>query len=208
VEATETNQFRPFFQMWIKPKDTMERIFAGETRKENGMIKRLAMLAGIAEILTRFHVQDAGNDYSLTTIILIALFFGPILGIFLLYIMGWLVQFTGKWIGGIEERSEIRKAIAWANIPIAWSLIVWCIAIILFGREYFMGDIAAIEFSSFKINMYYILLFIDIIIYCWFIYIIVKCLAVAQKFSAWKSLLNLILASLLPMTPIILLIII
>ncbi|MCT2534824.1 YIP1 family protein [Aquibacillus koreensis] len=191
METVSHKPFRPFIQMWTKPTETMQRIFNGETFKENSMVILLAMLGGISQAFGQAFNQELGNDFSLIGIILLALVTGPIMGIISLYLMGWLIQLTGKCIGGKGERKDIRKAVAWGHVPIVWSLVFILLSIVLFGREYFMTNPS---FSSFQSIMFSYTRLIEIIVIIWFIVVLTKCIAVAHKFSAWMALLSQIIA--------------
>ena len=59
------------------------------------------------------------------------------MGILGLWLGRVLLSWTGGWIGGQTESRRIRTTLAWSNVPLIWSLLLWIPAIFLFGAELF-----------------------------------------------------------------------
>ena len=68
---------------------------------------------------------------------LTSLIVGSLMGILGLWLGGVLLRWTGGWIGSHANSRRIRTTLAWSNVPLIWSLVLWIPAIFLFGAELF-----------------------------------------------------------------------
>ena len=48
--------------------------------------------------------------------------FGAAIGLVALFLMGWLIKVTARWLGGRGSVQETRAAFAWSGIPSIWFL--------------------------------------------------------------------------------------
>ena len=128
----ETMPLNPWFSMWLHPRRTIRQIV--ETNPER-LVLSLAAVGGFIEGLTNMASDSKGDDMSLRAILLATLIVGPIMGIVGLWVGGFLLRWTGGWIGGQADARRIRATLAWANVPLVWSLLLWIPAILLFGLE-------------------------------------------------------------------------
>ena len=154
----------------------------------------LAAVGGIVEALTNASSDSKGDHMSLQAILLTALIGGPLMGIIGLWLGGALLRWTGGWIGGQADSRRIRTALAWANVPLLWSLILWGPALLLFGAELFTTATPIIEASSMFAGLYLVFSFGIGIFSLWAFVVLFHALGEVQGFSAWRALLNTILA--------------
>ena len=60
---------------------------------------------------------------------------GAIGGLIGVYLMGALLKITGRWIGGLGDWSAVRAAVAWAQVPAIWAILLWLPRAALLGGE-------------------------------------------------------------------------
>lgn len=184
----------PWFTIWLQPRETMREIL---DRDPIGMVILLAVLGGIAQSLDKAIFKNMGDKFSLSIVLAFCLVIGPIGGLLSLYLGSFLLKWTGSWIGGKGSAQEIRAALAWSNIPIIWALVIVIPEILLFGKELFQANTPVLNSSPVLKILFILFSIADFIIGIWSCLITLKCLAEAQRFSAWKALLNLVLPFLL-----------
>lgn len=194
----ETTPFNPWFSMWLHPRRTIRQIV--ETNPDR-LVLLLAAVGGIAEALTNASSDSKGDHMSLQAILLTALIGGPLMGIIGLWLGGALLRWTGGWIGGQADSRRIRTTLAWANVPLVWSLILWLPALLLFGAELFAKATPIIDASTMLSGLYMVFSFGIGTVSIWAFVVFLHALGEVQGFSAWKALGNSILAGLVVLVP-------
>lgn len=183
----------PWLTMWIKPRETMREIL--NKHYPEYIILILSILSGIDDLLNRAVSQNLGDKgTTYITIILKAIGEGSIIGILWLYLGAGLIRVIGNCLEGQGSFNDIKKVLAWTNIPIIWGMVFWIPQIILFKQELFTSQTAIIN-SNWKFFLFYHFVgVIEFIIGIWTSVIFLKCLSEVQKFSVWKALVNIIIA--------------
>ncbi|EAR10656.1 Yip1 family protein [Reinekea blandensis] len=203
MERSTETYLNPWFSIWTQPRATIRQII--RTNPKQSVIL-LAALGGFAEALDRASYKDAGDDFSVVMIVLMAMSLGALGGILAMYVYGWLLSWTGNWINGQGHREEIRAAIAWANVPVIWALLLWIPQYALIGREMFMAEAYSLTESTTTFVLFFGLAVIEVILGIWAFIIFLKCLGEVQGFSAWKALWNCIIPLLVVGLPFVLII--
>jgi hypothetical protein len=183
----------PWITIWLHPRVTMRRIL-DENPKQ--LVLRLAVLGGIAMIL------NGGRNTGFGLAMIFVQFFvtitaGAILGIAYLYVMSFLLRWTGGWIKGKGTFLQIRSAVAWSNVPGIWLLLLWLPTVILTGAGGSMG--LAVGMAAIILGV------ISFGGAVWSFVIRLKLLGEAQGFSAWRALLNYVLSALVIFVPVLIL---
>ena len=194
----ETMPLNPWFSMWLHPRRTIRQIV--ETNPER-LVLSLAAVGGGVEGLTNMASDSKGDDMSLRAILLATLIVGPIMGIVGLWVGGFLLRWTGGWIGGQADARRIRATLAWANVPLVWSLLLWIPAILLFGLELFTEATPVLDASAQLAGLHLVFSVGIGIISLWSFVAFLHALGEVQGFSAWRSLLNSFLALLVFLVP-------
>lgn len=186
----------PWLTMWIKPRETMREIL--NKHYPEYIILILSILSSIDGSLNRAVSQNLGDKgITYITIILKAIGEGIIIGIPGIYLGAGLIKLIGKGLDGQGSFNDIKKVLAWTNIPIIWGMVFWIPKIILFKQELFTSETTIIN-SNWKLFLvYHFVGVIEFIIGIWALVIFLKCLSEVQKFSVWKALLNIFLMILL-----------
>ena len=194
----ETTPMNPWFSMWLHPRRTIRQIV--ETNPER-LVLLLATVGGIVEALINASSDSKGENMSLQAILLTALIGGPLMGVIGLWLGGALLRWTGGWIGGQADSRRIRATLAWANVPLVWSLLLWIPALLLFGAELFATATPILDASTMLSGLYMVFSFGIGIVSIWAFVVFLHALGEVQGFSAWKALGNSILAGLAVLVP-------
>ena len=196
----ETTLLNPWFSMWLHPRRTIRQIAATNPDR---LVLFLAAVGGIVEALMNASSDSKGDNMSLQAILLTALIAGPLMGIVGLWLGGFLLRWTGGWLGGQADTRSVRTTLAWANVPLIWSLLLWIPALLLFGAELFTKATPTIEASSMLSSLFLGFSTGTTVIGIWSFVVFLHALGEVQGFSAWKALLNTILAMLAVALPLI-----
>jgi hypothetical protein len=115
------------------------------------------------------------------------------------------LRLTGTWIGGESDRTDIKAALAWASVPSVVSLCLWLPAILLFGSENFTAFTPRIRSQPLLLIPYFAFTILQVVLGVWGFVILCNTIAEVQEFgSAWKGLLNMFLAVVVVIVPLIL----
>ena len=201
MEAMHALSASPWISMWTNPRRTIREIVDVDP-KRNVLV--LASVAGIGEALNDAAQQSSGDVFSFLSLLLILVVVGAIGGIFSLYISAALLSWTGNWIGGYGDSSEIRAAIAWSGITDIWMMALWIPRLVLFGDEMFRSETPRMDASLYLTTAFWIMTAIQIILGVWSMVVYCKCLGEVQGFSAWKALGNTLLPFFVILGPILL----
>ena len=189
----------PWFSIWTKPRATMRSILDSDPKQMNIL---LVALGGIGSLMSSAIEESAALGLSLPVLFISIVILGAVVGIISWYIISALIKLTGRWIGGAGDIVAIRSAAAWSNIPSIYLLAVSVVLMLIFGAELYSSSP---DSASMTISMAYALMGVGVItmvIGIWAMVIYCKILGEAQGFSAWKALLNSILAMLVIAIPV------
>jgi hypothetical protein len=204
VEIDVTKKLNPWFSIWLKPRGTMRQILA--TEYPVYVVFILAAIGGISQSLDTAAIHGLGDKVSVPTIFGIALTLGAIGGIIQMYLGSFVLKWTGSWLKGQATYTQVRLAYVWTSIPLAWLLLFWIPNVLLFGEENFTALTPRIDESGSLLLMFLGLGIVEMIGGAWAFIIFLKCLGEVQGFSAWKALLNVLLAILVVIVPLVLII--
>ena len=189
----------PWLSIWTRPRATMRLILDTDPRRG---VFRLAAAGGIAEFLTLATRQGLGDTYSIQVLLALALAGGAVVGILGIILFTAVVSLAGRWLGGRGRSVDVMAALAWANVPGIWSLLLWLPRAALLGGETFHPLPASIQGNPQALLFYGLLRILQGLIGLWGFAISLKCLGEAHAFSAWRALGALILAAFIVIVPI------
>ncbi len=188
-----------FLTIWYKPRSTIRQILDSNSDR---YVAILVGIFGILRALEQASERNMGDTLPLVGTLVLVLLVGPLGGYITVYIFGAVYRWTGSWVGGKANSKEIRTALAWAYVPGILSLFLWIIKLVLFGEEMFTKATPRLDSSILLSIIFLGLLFIDIIISIWTLFLMVKCISEAHRFSAWKGLVTIFLGLLIIAVPI------
>lgn len=201
VDAIDDNAI--FKTVLLDPKKAFR--FIVKFRYENHL-KPLLVLAGISSAFDRAVSNNSGDSMSLTSVIIMAVIFGGLLGWISFYIYAALISWTGSWLDGKSETSGLLRVLAYASIPSSLTLIPMAFQIALVGNGHFQFTLYVDEHGTVTTILYYFFAIVNIGLAIWGLFLAVIGVAEAQKFGYGKALLNLILPILIIAVPIVLLV--
>jgi hypothetical protein len=202
-EQEVTGPLNPWFSMWLRPRATIQQIV---DTNPNRMIILLAILIGWTQALDRASSQNMGDRMSLSTILATVVVVGPLIGLMAVYLYGWLIQRTGRLIGGKATLEHVRAAVAWGNVPGLWTSLTWIPALIVLKGEMFTADTPLVDSSMFHLLVLLGVAMATIVGAVWSVVAMCKALGQVQGFSAWKALGNIVLAAVAVVVPLALII--
>lgn len=172
--------------IWIAPRKAV-RFAIDYDKKKLAMI--LIVITGIINFLGRAIGDNLGDSMPFLLILVLALVGGTIAGFIGWWILSGLATLIGKWLGGAGTYEEMKIAVGISYIPIAFSGVLYIFDLLFLGSSLFMD----VEISMFQAIWLLFSSSIDVVLSCWSMFILIKGVAEAHRFSSWKSLLTLIL---------------
>jgi len=194
----------PWISIWSRPRATLRQILETDPRR---LVFLLAALGGIAGALDLATASGTGEAYPVPVTLAVALAGGALGGVLFLFVFAGLARVAGRWLGGRGETIEIMAALAWANVPSIWSLLLWLPRAALLGEEMFRLTPSVIEGNPPAALFLGFLNLVQTLVGFWGFVITLKCLGEAHRFSAGRALVTLALAALMIFVPIFLLMI-
>jgi hypothetical protein len=108
-----------------RPRETMRRILAARDRWTIQLVILALVCASVNDSDTNSLAQWMPDltVISVVGLVLVTLFCVALFWILALYVAALIVKYIGRLFGGIGVAADIRAAIAWAMVPIVWSVI-------------------------------------------------------------------------------------
>jgi signal peptidase I len=168
----------PLISVWLRPRQTIERIVTEQPRYLVLQLAGLGGAAGVAGMLVNIGV---GSDLIGWRALLACILGGALLGIFNLYIFALVVAWVGRKIGGHASTTAVRAVFAWSQLPAILGL---AIALAVLGGLQAFGD-GRISASSLAL----ILRLLQGIFALWSVVVILLMLSRVEGFGFWRSIL-------------------
>ena len=180
----------PWCNVWTNPRETIREIVKTNPNRS------FYWLSAIYGLPTAFSVAQNYSfaDFMPFWAILVASFaLCTVIGAIGISITAWLLQFTGRWLGGKGQYTSIRSAIAWSNVPNTVVILMWLVLICVFGDLLFMKGFEHAHFGGFETGLIFLVFLIQTIAAIWGFIIMLSMLGEVQGFSAWMGLLNVLI---------------
>lgn len=176
-----------WFTIWVAPRATMRRILDTNPTR---YVYWLAMVGGVAQALDQASARSFGDMVSGPILALIILCMGILTGCFMLYVGSPVMRWTGSWMGSTATTTDVRAALAWSQVPLIAAMVFWIPELLLWGMEWFTKVTPRMD-AAFETNAFEGMLLlgfgvVELVIGIWALIISIKCLAEAERFSAWK----------------------
>ena len=100
----------------------------------------ITLLAGIAAVLstrTAAHLMDDNSDYDATIVAIWTLIAGSLYGATAYWLIGWLLQRAASALGSAGSYRRARHVLAFAAVPIMFSLVLLPVKLALYGADVF-----------------------------------------------------------------------
>lgn len=175
----------PWLTMWGQPRSTVRAIV--HNRPRYGLLY-LASVFALQSFFFYANWWSLGLNAHYSGLLFLGIVLSPLAGCIWLYFMGWVYSFTGRWCGGRAPGAHIRAALAWSKIPTSLNILLWFVLAVLNPERVFIQDSGGAP--SLFIN------FIYLILGAWSIVLLIQSLRELQAFSILRSLINILIASL------------
>jgi hypothetical protein len=172
---------RPWLTIWTGPRGTMRAILDVDPKR---YVLWLAAIVGVGETLSRASSNSTGDDWPVWAIFGLALTLGALGGVISLYISGAVLGWSGGLLGGMGDSEHVRAAVAWATIPQLVAMVFWLPELVLYGEEMFTSYAPRVASNPAPLLFFAV---IELILGLWALFLLVKTLAEAHRFSAWRS---------------------
>lgn len=183
-------QGNPWLGIWVEPRKTIRAII--QSNPKFGFL----LLSAVYGLPMAFNLAQSFNlaaTVPLWAIVLGSLVICTFLGMIGISVSAWLLQFTGRWIGGKGDFQSVRAAVAWSNVPNFVTVLMWIALIGIFGGLAFSPEFTETHFIGFQAGAVFLIFLIQSVISVWGFIILLHTLGEVQGFSAWKALLNVII---------------
>ncbi|WP_240911109.1 Yip1 family protein [Paludisphaera soli] len=137
AEGDRRSPGRPLATIWTRPRETIRRILESDP---SYLVIPLSLAAGVAKVLDAASWRHDGGRLQMPTILAMAMIFGPLTGVFGLYLAGWLLSWSGRVLGGVAEPEATRAALAWSLVPTVASLTVSAVQLAFLGDAMFRNS--------------------------------------------------------------------
>ncbi|WP_164122313.1 YIP1 family protein [Sphingobacterium sp. xlx-130] len=175
--------------IWTKPRWFFNYITDQRFEKYMWILFYFGVLAGN---LSRFREIEVDNITPMSIFIKVFLV-NAILTIIFYQLFAFILSLTGKWISGSAQSKDIFRIMCYAIIPGIGLLVLHIVGVSLFGPSYFTKAFWAVStdqgINTFKMVYQVVQSILAINVVFFFIIGI----AVTQKFSIWKAILNIAL---------------
>lgn len=181
----------PWLSMWSRPKATIRKII---DYNPNYRLIALSSIYGFVSLISSSQSFSLGQQINFYLLLFLCLIIAPVWGYIMFSISSFFIHLTGKWLKGEAKYKEIRACIAWSNVPMIGSFLLWVLLIIIFKADLFKDFPQSYELTSVERSGLFLILLAQMILSIWILVLYINSLAEAQKFSVGKSILNIIFA--------------
>ncbi|MBS0604287.1 MAG: YIP1 family protein [Verrucomicrobia bacterium] len=180
----------PWLRIWTEPKKTIRSIV--NTDSKYGFL----ILSAIYGLPLAFNLAQSialASVIPVWAVLIGSLVVCTFLGMIGISISAWLLQFTGRWIGGKGNFQSVRAAVAWSNVPNFVTVLMWIVLLGVFGAQVFNKDFSETQFIGYQAGILFLVMLIESIVSIWGFIILLNGLAEVHGFSVWRALLNVLI---------------
>jgi hypothetical protein len=193
-----SQSLNPWISIWIEPRATMRQILDTDPKR---LVILLIALSTIASTLDYALGSPMALEHGLPAVFIGAVVVGALAGIVSLYVFGYLIKWTGSWIGGKGDVVAIRASMAWAGVPTIYLLGFYMVLMLVYGSSIHQIDPETMMATPGILPALFAKVGLQVVIGIWTMFISFKTLGEAQGFSAWKAVLNYFLSTLVIIVP-------
>ncbi len=195
---TPMNPLTPWLTIWLKPRETIQRIVK---KQSDYQLFLLATLSGIAGAVQHASARDLGDTVSVPALIILIILLAPISQFIGFYFKGFILRRVGSWLGGQALTEDVVTVLAWASVPQIFGLVLWLPLLAIFGNELFTSATPTTDamFTTHPLLALLVLLMfipiiaIDVLLWIWGQVILVAGLAEVHAFSVWRALATMVI---------------
>jgi transglutaminase-like putative cysteine protease len=194
-----------WLKCWFRPRQTIVRE-CNNGSKITFII--LICLLGLSSTMDNLVFGLPDKKFPIEWIWVGLIIIGPVSGVINVFLWGWFLSFTGRWLDGTANAWTLRRVVAWSNVPAIAGMLVYMALFFIMGNKLFYENTNILDegymFMSFFMGAFLIL----ITIVMWRVVIHIGMIAEVQGFTIWRSIANIVVAFLMLAGVIILIVII
>jgi len=183
--------FKELLQIVVKPREVIRKIVNADARKYFLLI---AFILGIIGMFDLSAMSDLGDKYDIWTILGFSIIFALPYGYAILSIFSVVIYWISKLFKGKANFYETRAAITWAFFPRFINLILWTVNISMLGvAAFYLQDpvtMAGPVFYTYQVTTFLMAL---IVVWTWVSSL--QTLSEVNGYSAWVSLVVVVLST-------------
>lgn len=183
-------QGNPWLSIWLEPRKTIRSIVEQDPKYGFLLLSAVYGLPLAFNLAQSFYLT---SSLPLWAVVIGCLILCTFLGVLGISVCAWLLQVTGRWIGGKGTFLTIRSAVAWSNVPNFVTILMWIALISIFQRQVFAPGFTEAHFVGFQAGAIFLIFLIQSVVSVWSFILLLHTLGEVQGFSAWKALLNVII---------------
>jgi hypothetical protein len=188
MPALNTN---PWFTMWVRPRTTIRAIVQTNVKHRFIALSAIYGLPTCLQIAQNFCLI---SSLSFGGIVLAAIIFAVVVGVIGISVTSALLFWTGKWIGGNASFLQVRCAVSWSNVTNVATILLWAILLIHFRDQVFCDAFVQSPFTKPELLLVGGFFILQFVISVWSFILLLHAIGEVQGFSAWKALLNVVIA--------------
>ena len=179
-------EMNPWTLVWTAPRKAVRSAI---TNNKAQLAFILAMIFGITSFFDRAIGRNLGDTFPFLLVLVMTLVGGAIGGLLGWWILSGISFFIGKWLGGTGTYEEMKIAVGISYIPVALTGVLYVLDLLILRTSLFKD----VEVSVFQALWLLFSASIGVVFSFWSIFIVIKGVAEAHRFSSWKALLTLVL---------------
>ncbi len=183
----------PWTRLWRRPRATFRALL---DEAPTYSVLTLAILGGIPGGFAQAVKWNAGAFMSLPLVLLLSLLLGGLLGLLELYVLSWLIAYSGRWFGGQAGPLQMRTIVAWSNLPNALGLLSWLLMLLVLGPALFLPKDPQMMMQHTLSPLLTVASLAQITLAIWSLVLLVIGVGVAQGLKLGKTLLSLLVPTL------------
>jgi hypothetical protein len=190
MKINKEENMHPWRAIWTQPRATIQSLIL---KDPNYGLKRLAWIYGFTTALSFSKMHSLITLYPLWTVVLGSLLLGIVIGLVFISITAYILQWSGRLIGGNAPFKQVRCVVAWSNAPVLINVVIWFLLICAFREQTFYVDFPVEIIWTNKTGLFLLAILGNLIAVIWSFIILIQGLREVQGFSFWKGLLNIII---------------
>lgn len=191
-------RMNPWLSIWLRPRATIQHIVDTDPQQQ---VTLIAVLIGIVYFLENPLTTSlrVSLGFPLYPVLLIPA--GAIVGLIGVHVGAMVVRWVGQWLGGRASDVHLRAALAWGQVPLVIGAIPSAIVQMFLIRSPEVGSTAWLDQRPYATGALVAVSSLVLVAAIWGAFTYAKAVAQVQGFSAWRALLNTLLAWLLLTLP-------
>jgi Yip1 domain len=186
----------PWIAIWMSPRETIKKIV---NRDPTHQVIMLGALAGGLPMLNFFLAAALNFNPTpppahlvpyLPILTLAGPFLGAAFGVLGLYLGAFLIDWSGRALGGVGNALTVRAAVAWSQVPLVCLSIA--MLLILLGVGVWQAFVPTLPdpnaATGAGANQFTLTRGVETIISIWSFILMLHCVGAVHRFSAWRSL--------------------